>query len=89
MTVIIVYHVAKFLMYNEYILVVHKPKFIIIHYNVTKHGNCSKKFELNYEHNRQKFLALQHNIIGKIKSIIGWCLQIMPLKFLTILDIIC
>ena len=31
MTVIIVYNVAKFLMHNEYISVVHKPKFIITH----------------------------------------------------------
>ena len=28
----------------------------------------------NVEHNRQIKLALQHRIIGKIKSIIGWCL---------------
>ena len=37
----------------------------------------AKTFEHNYEHNRQKFLALQHSIIGKIKSIIGWCLAII------------
>ena len=47
----------------------------IKHKLLVDHGGWGKK----YEHNRLNFLALQHSIIGKIKSIIGWCLTIVIL----------